>query len=113
MRETITLLPSPELSNAHGDPHFAIAFARIENHYFVHGGWLEEGQLLRDAHLADHLSGYKGWMHADGYSGFNELYRSGGISEMACLAHIRRKFTDVFQSDGAVIAGEAIKRITG
>ena len=25
------------------------AFARIENHYFVHAGWLEEGQLLRDA----------------------------------------------------------------
>ena len=25
------------------------AFARIENHYFVHAGWMEEGQLLRDA----------------------------------------------------------------
>ncbi|TGT92596.1 prolyl aminopeptidase, partial [bacterium M00.F.Ca.ET.163.01.1.1] len=24
-------------------------FARIENHFFVNGGWLEEGQLLRDA----------------------------------------------------------------
>jgi proline iminopeptidase len=28
---------------------FALAFARIENHYFVHGGWMEEGQLIRDA----------------------------------------------------------------
>jgi proline iminopeptidase len=28
---------------------YAVAFARIENHYFVHAGWLEEGQLLRDA----------------------------------------------------------------
>ncbi|MFQ5566796.1 MAG: IS66 family transposase [Paracoccaceae bacterium] len=64
-------------------------------------------------HPADHLAGYKGWMHADGYSGFNELYRSGDISEVACLAHIRRKFVDVFQSDGSVIAGEAIKRIAG
>ncbi|KQT55330.1 MULTISPECIES: prolyl aminopeptidase [unclassified Aureimonas] len=26
-----------------------IAFARIENHYFIHDLWLEEGQLLRDA----------------------------------------------------------------
>ena len=26
-----------------------IAFARIENHYFVNAGWLEEGQLIRDA----------------------------------------------------------------
>ena len=32
-----------------GDEHYALAFARIENHYFVHDGWLEEGQLLRDA----------------------------------------------------------------
>jgi len=46
---TITLLPSPQISAVHGDDHFALAFARIENHYFVHDGWLEEGQLLRDA----------------------------------------------------------------
>ncbi|MFZ0255565.1 MAG: transposase, partial [Gammaproteobacteria bacterium] len=59
------------------------------------------------------MAGYKGWIHADGYSGFNELYRSGGISEVACLAHIRRKFTDVFRSEGSVIAEEAIKRIAG
>lgn len=48
--ETITLLPDPAFSATHGDGHFALAFARIETHYFVHGGWLEEGQLLRDAH---------------------------------------------------------------
>jgi len=47
--ETITLLPDPALSAQHGEDDFAIAFARIENHYFTHGGWLEEGQLLRDA----------------------------------------------------------------
>ena len=28
-------------------------------------------------------------------------------------AHIRRKFTYVFQADGSTIAGEAIKRIAG
>jgi len=48
--ETITLLPEPSTSDKFGEDDFAIAFARIENHYFVHGGWLEEGQLLRDAH---------------------------------------------------------------
>lgn len=47
--ETITLLPEPETSDKFGEEDYAIAFARIENHYFVHGGWLEEGQLLRDA----------------------------------------------------------------
>lgn len=47
---TLTLLPDPGMSRAFGADDFAIAFARIENHYFVHGGWLESNQLLRDAH---------------------------------------------------------------
>lgn len=52
--ETITLLPEPETADAFLDPDYALAFARIENHYFTHAGWLEEGQLLRDAgKLAD------------------------------------------------------------
>ncbi len=46
---TITLLPDPGITSGFENPHFALAFARIENHYFVHGAWLEEGQLLRDA----------------------------------------------------------------
>ena len=47
--QTITLLPEPSTSDKFGEDEFALAFARIENHYFVHAGWLEEGQLLRDA----------------------------------------------------------------
>ena len=47
--ETITLLPEPETSDKFGEDDFAVAFARIENHYFVHAGWLEEGQLIRNA----------------------------------------------------------------
>lgn len=48
--ETITLLPEAETSDKFHQDEFAIAFARIENHYFVHAGWLEENQLIRDAH---------------------------------------------------------------
>ena len=47
--ETITLLPDPETSDKFGEDDYALAFARIENHYFVHAGWLEEGQLIRNA----------------------------------------------------------------
>ena len=47
--ETITLLPSPAYSARYAEDRFALAFARIENHYFVNGGFVEEGQLLRDA----------------------------------------------------------------
>ena len=34
---------------AFGASDAAIAFARIENHFFIHELWLEEGQLIRDA----------------------------------------------------------------
>eukprot|EP01037_Dinobryon_pediforme_P026049 gene26049-28433_t len=47
--ETITLLPDPAMREAFQDGHFALAFARIENHFFAHNAWLEDGQLLRDA----------------------------------------------------------------
>ena len=47
--QTITLLPEPSTSDVFGEDEFALAFARIENHYFTHKGWLEENQLLRDA----------------------------------------------------------------
>lgn len=47
--ETITLLPNQANSDSFGADEFALAFARIENHFFVNAGWLEEGQLIRDA----------------------------------------------------------------
>jgi proline iminopeptidase len=46
---TIALLPSADIAAAHNAASYALAFARIENHYFTHAGFLEEGQLLRDA----------------------------------------------------------------
>lgn len=55
--ETLTLLPDPATSDPFGDDDFAIAFARIENHYFVHAGWMEEGQLIRDAAKIRHIPG--------------------------------------------------------
>ena len=47
--QTITLLPDPALRDHFGRPGYALAFARIENHYFFHDSFLEPGQLLRDA----------------------------------------------------------------
>ncbi|MCV3765494.1 prolyl aminopeptidase [Rhizobium sp. TRM95796] len=55
--QTITLLPEPETSAKFGDDEFALAFARIENHYFIHAGWMDEAQLLRDAHKLQDIDG--------------------------------------------------------
>ena len=46
---TVTLLPDLKMiAEVTGDKH-ALEIARIENHYMVNRGWLEPGQLRRDA----------------------------------------------------------------
>jgi proline iminopeptidase len=54
---TICLLPSSDMLAKHGDDTFAIAFARLENHYFVNNCWLEDEQLLRNAHRLKDIPG--------------------------------------------------------
>ena len=54
---TITLLPRPDISQHYGEDDFSLAFAHIENHYFVHDAWLDEGQLLRDVERIRHIPG--------------------------------------------------------
>ncbi len=54
---TITLRPDAAIDEAHSDPHYALAFSRIENHYFINNGFLEDQQLLRNA---DKLRGIPG-----------------------------------------------------
>jgi transposase len=73
--------------------------------------WYQFTRDRKGHNPASHLSGYRGWVHADGYPGFNGMFGPGKASEMACMAHIRRKFVDVFQSQGSAIAEEAIRRI--
>ena len=73
--------------------------------------WYRFSSDRKGEHPKDHLSEYSGWMHADGYAGFEDLYRTGEIREVACLAHVRRKFVDVHKAQGSAIADEAIRRI--
>lgn len=42
-------------SSGHAPSEYARAFARLENHYFAHGCFLDEGQLLRDRRAIEHL----------------------------------------------------------
>jgi proline iminopeptidase len=48
--ETITLLHDETYAAQAADDEYALAFARIENHYFANAGFFAEGQLIRDAH---------------------------------------------------------------
>ncbi|MGI8705237.1 MAG: prolyl aminopeptidase [Sphingomicrobium sp.] len=47
--QIVTLLPNAHVVEEFTEDEKAIAIARIENHYMANGGWLDEGQLLREA----------------------------------------------------------------
>jgi proline iminopeptidase len=49
---------SRDLISHAADSHFALAFARIENHYFVNGIFMEDGQLLKNAHRLSRIPGF-------------------------------------------------------
>lgn len=65
-----------------------------------------------------HLKDFTGTLHADGYSGYNNVYISNEnlgakITEAACWAHTRRKFYEVtVANDKASIAVETLKQIS-
>lgn len=54
---TVTLLPDEEMLAEFTEDQHAIAIARIENHYMYYKGWLEEGQLLANAHKLKGIPG--------------------------------------------------------
>jgi transposase len=62
-------------------------------------------------HPRRHLESFRGIRRADGYAGFNELYASGERTEVACWAHVRRKFFDIHASNGSPLARETLERI--
>jgi proline iminopeptidase len=55
---TLALIQDPERIKQFGLDAYALAFARIECHYFVNGGFFDaDGQLLRDAALIRDIPG--------------------------------------------------------
>jgi transposase len=68
-------------------------------------------------HCRAHLASFTGHLHADGYSGFHQLFhrpegaKPGPIIEIACWSHARRGVFDVFDSNGSPIAKEALEKI--
>lgn len=44
------------------------------------------------------LADYQGYVHADAYGGYDELFRRQGIIEVGCWVHARRKFDEAVSS---------------
>ena len=118
--ETITLLPNQGYTDLFGDERYALAFARIENHYFVHEGFFEEDQLIRDAHRLKDIPGviiqgrydiatppktawdlHKAWPEAR----FILVPDAGHAVSEPGIAHHLIEATDAFAGDGSLAGG--------
>jgi hypothetical protein len=74
------------------------------------------GLELLEPHPARHMAAFSGFLQADGYAGFEALFETarpgrGPITEVACWAHCRRKFFDVWETTKSPVAKEALERI--
>jgi transposase len=56
------------------------------------------------------LAGYKGYLQADAFGGYDGLFVGGDVVEVACMAHARRKFYDA-RTSAPVRSLEAVARI--
>ncbi len=105
--ETVRLMPDKKLSELHGSDDFALAMARIENHYFVNKAFLKDAQLLRDAKKLKDIPGviiqgrqdvvapartawdlHRAWPEADFHliEGAGHAYNEPGILNQTILA---------------------------
>ena len=66
-------------------------------------------------HPREHLRTFTGFLQADAYAGFDQLYAAGRhpepITAVACWAHARRKLHDVHKADEASAAVEGLRLI--
>ncbi len=61
-------------------------------------------------HARQFLSNWRGHLMVDDYAGYKAMF-TDGVVELACWAHARRKFHDVFKSSNSSTAREALERI--
>jgi transposase len=71
----------------------------------------------RGEHAAALLGSCRGFLHADGYAGFNALFvndpKTGQqrLTEVGCWSHARRKVYEVYEETASPLAKEALERI--
>ena len=59
------------------------------------------------AHARAFLDEWRGHLMVDDYGGYKESFRQG-VTELACLAHCRRKFFDLHAAGGHPVLGRPV-----
>ncbi len=62
-------------------------------------------------HPQKELASFTGHLQADAYAGYDKLYQSGRVTEVACWAHFRRKIFDVHKPRPTALTIDILERI--
>jgi len=57
------------------------------------------------------LREFTGTLQADGYAGYEAVYKGGRVKEAACMAHVRRPFFELYEAHKSAVAKETLERI--
>jgi transposase len=63
------------------------------------------------AHPRAQLGSFTGFLQADGYAGYDQLYATNRIAEVACWAHFRRKIFDIHATKPTPLTTDLLARI--
>ena len=63
------------------------------------------------AHPQKELAEFTGHLQADAYAGYDKLYQSGRVTEVACWAHFRRKIFDIHKPRPTTLTTDILERI--
>lgn len=55
-------------------------------------------------HAQQFLEGFSGALMVDDYAGYKVLFAAGSVTELACLAHVRRKFFELHAANKSLVA---------
>jgi transposase len=83
----------------------------------AHGGlakpavWFAFTTDRRAEHPKSMLKDFRGYLQADAYPGYDDLYRTGRIVEVACWGHARRKIFDLHEDRPTAVTTELLERI--
>lgn len=63
------------------------------------------------AHPQRQLAGFTGFLQADAYVGYDKLYGTNRVAEVACWAHFRRKIFDIHATKPTALSADLLERI--
>ena len=73
--------------------------------------WFAYTPDRKGIHPQQHLEAFNGTLQADAYGGYQAIYDTGRVTEVACRAHPGRQFYELHAARANALNTEALERI--